>query len=274
MLRPRRQVFSLAPFQSRGRPLLYYRRFPGDYANDTRHLSFVEHGAYTLLLDYCYATEKALPKDKQEIYRKVCAKTVKERAAVDVILSEFFELRRQGYIQARVGREITRTKQKNETLRASGRKGGLKRQANAKANASRNSSKPQASQTLDSRLQTTEEESLNPTISQALGLSLFLWADYKKMRERLHRPIVQGAEDLIFKELLTFQEAGESPTAIIEQAIKTSSWKLYPVQNGDQPHESFSEKRSRKSAEAINRVVERFQEPPGPVRRTLPPTDK
>ena len=150
------QAFLTIPARHRGFPLLYYRRFPGDYANDTRHLNFVEHGAYTLLLDYCYASERPLPKDKQEIYRKVCARTAKERAAVDLILTEFFQLRRQGYVQARVSEEITRTTQKNEVLRASGRKGGIKRQANAKANASGNSSKPQASQTLDSRLQSSQ----------------------------------------------------------------------------------------------------------------------
>ena len=132
----------------------FYRRFPGDYANDTRHLTFAEHGAYTLLLDYCYATEKPLPKDKEEIYRKMCARTAQDRAVIDRVLAEFFQLRRQGYVQARVKEEIAFASRKSEVRRVSGRKGGLKRQANAKQLLS----KTQASQTLDSRLQTSDPQ--------------------------------------------------------------------------------------------------------------------
>jgi len=41
----------------------YYKRHLGDYAKDTRHLSMMEHGAYGILLDHYYATEKAIPND-------------------------------------------------------------------------------------------------------------------------------------------------------------------------------------------------------------------
>lgn len=41
----------------------YYRRYSGDYLRDTSKLSVLEHGAYSLLLDYYYSEETPLPLD-------------------------------------------------------------------------------------------------------------------------------------------------------------------------------------------------------------------
>jgi uncharacterized protein YdaU (DUF1376 family) len=83
----------------------YYRRFPGDYGRDTRHLTLEEHGAYTLLLDHCYSTER--PIISLEAAYKVCAAMSKrERNSVKKVLEEFFELSRAGYSNSRVKKEI------------------------------------------------------------------------------------------------------------------------------------------------------------------------
>lgn len=66
----------------------YYKRHLGDYAKDTRHLSLLEHGAYCLLLDYYYSTEKPIPDDRCE--RIAGARTEAEIAAVRSVLEEFF----------------------------------------------------------------------------------------------------------------------------------------------------------------------------------------
>lgn len=66
----------------------YYERHLGDYARDTTHLSLLEHGVYTLLLDRYYATEKPIPKGL--VYRIARAQTPEEMAAVDAVLAEFF----------------------------------------------------------------------------------------------------------------------------------------------------------------------------------------
>lgn len=67
----------------------YFERHLGDYARDTGHLTMLEHGAYTLLMDRYYSTEKPIPADQAH---RICrAKTKKERAAVDIVLAEFFE---------------------------------------------------------------------------------------------------------------------------------------------------------------------------------------
>lgn len=68
----------------------YYERHLGDYARDTAHLSLLEHGVYTLLLDRYYATEQPIPAD--QAHRVARARTRDEKAAVDAVLAEFFVL--------------------------------------------------------------------------------------------------------------------------------------------------------------------------------------
>jgi uncharacterized protein YdaU (DUF1376 family) len=68
----------------------YYERHLGDYARDTGHLSLLEHGVFTLLLDRYYATEKPIP--AVEVYRVCRARTKDEKQAVDSVISEFFLL--------------------------------------------------------------------------------------------------------------------------------------------------------------------------------------
>lgn len=84
----------------------YYERHLGDYAKDTAHLSMLEHGAYTLLLDRYYSTEQAIP--PEQVYRVARARSKDERAAVDAVLAEFFVLRQDGWHNQRCDSEIER----------------------------------------------------------------------------------------------------------------------------------------------------------------------
>lgn len=68
----------------------YYEHHLGDYAKDTAHLTMIEHGAYRLLLDRYYGTEAGIPAD--QVYRVARARSKEEKAAVEVVLEEFFEL--------------------------------------------------------------------------------------------------------------------------------------------------------------------------------------
>ena len=68
----------------------FYKRHLGDYAKDTGHLALLDHGAYTVLLDWTYATERPLPVEKEALYR-ICRATKKfEQASVDRVVAEFF----------------------------------------------------------------------------------------------------------------------------------------------------------------------------------------
>jgi uncharacterized protein YdaU (DUF1376 family) len=90
----------------------YYPHHIGDYAQDTRHLSMLEHGAYRLLLDLYYSRESALPADVAACCRLVCARTEDERATVETVLREFFTLCADGWRQGRCDAEIERAASK------------------------------------------------------------------------------------------------------------------------------------------------------------------
>jgi uncharacterized protein YdaU (DUF1376 family) len=74
----------------------FYKRYMGDYARDTAHLSLMEHGAYTMLLDTMYATEKPLPIDRPSLYRICRATSAAERKAVDNVADQFFPVNGDG----------------------------------------------------------------------------------------------------------------------------------------------------------------------------------
>ena len=104
----------------------YYERHLGDYARDAAHLSMLEHGAYTLLLDRCYTTERGIPADQAH---RVCrAKTRDERTAVDSVLAEFFTLEDGVWMNGRVIREITKMQAKVKAAQENGRRGGRPKQ--------------------------------------------------------------------------------------------------------------------------------------------------
>lgn len=88
--------------------LNYYEHHLGDYAQATSHLSFVEDAAYCRMLRKYYADERPLPPDVRAVQRLVSARTEEERAAVEAVLQEFFQLREDGWHNARADEELDR----------------------------------------------------------------------------------------------------------------------------------------------------------------------
>lgn len=96
----------------------------GDYSIKTAHLTLAEHGAYTLLLDHYYATERPLSKSLEDNYR-ICRAEGRDRAAVRRVLEEFFPLMEDGLRHnRRADEELPKMKKAKETARINGRKGG------------------------------------------------------------------------------------------------------------------------------------------------------
>lgn len=100
----------------------YYERHLGDYARDTGHLTMLEHGAYTILLDRFYATGAGIPADK--VHRLARAKTPAEIAAVDVVLSDFFCLVDGAWVNNRAAEELLKIAARVDAARENGKKGG------------------------------------------------------------------------------------------------------------------------------------------------------
>ena len=103
----------------------YYERHLGDYARDTGHLSILEHGAYTLLLDRYYATEAGIP--AAQVHRLARARSQEEIAAVDAVLADFFELRGGAWINRRAEEEIEKAHVRIEAAKENGKRGGRPR---------------------------------------------------------------------------------------------------------------------------------------------------
>jgi uncharacterized protein YdaU (DUF1376 family) len=102
----------------------YYKRHIGDYAAATRHLSLLEHGVYTILMDVYYSSEKALPLELRDVQRLVGARSEEEREAVRVVLEEFFDQTPDGWHQGRCDQEIAHKQAKGAVNQVLGKLGG------------------------------------------------------------------------------------------------------------------------------------------------------
>ena len=108
----------------------YYPHHIGDYAQDTRHLTMLEHGAYRLLLDLYYSREAPLPLEVATVQRLACARARDERQAVEAVLREFFSETPEGWRHTRCDAEIEIGRRKQDAARENGKKGGRKPKPN------------------------------------------------------------------------------------------------------------------------------------------------
>jgi uncharacterized protein YdaU (DUF1376 family) len=113
----------------------YYKRHIGDYAKKAGHLSVLEHGVYTLLLDAYYDREQA--PTRAEALRQARARTPEEVAAVDAVLADFFTLDGDRYTQRRVEEEFVKAEQVAKANAAKGKLGGRPRKPKGKPEESR-----------------------------------------------------------------------------------------------------------------------------------------
>ena len=114
-----------ATYQSEAhKQMNYYKRYPGDYARDTRHLTLVEHGVYTLLLDAHYATERPLPQSVDKLRRIIGSRTRVEERALLSVLEEFWTLTDAGWINSKAQQVIESDRKRIDAAQANGKKGG------------------------------------------------------------------------------------------------------------------------------------------------------
>lgn len=84
----------------------YFPFHVGDYTAHTAHLEPLEDLAYRRMLDQYYLRESALPYELTAVCALVGAETDDQRAAVQSVLSEFFEKTDAGWSHSRCEREI------------------------------------------------------------------------------------------------------------------------------------------------------------------------
>jgi uncharacterized protein YdaU (DUF1376 family) len=107
----------------------WYPRYSGDYARKTAHLSLVEHGAYTLLMDYYY-TSGPIPisdtpnqgsfdvsfdvSSDDRLFRICRALDDRERRAVISVLKQFFVIENGCWINKRAEEELEKRRSISE----------------------------------------------------------------------------------------------------------------------------------------------------------------
>jgi uncharacterized protein YdaU (DUF1376 family) len=111
----------------------YYERHIGDYLKDTAHLSLLEHGVYGRLLDVYYTREGSIPVEQAE--RLIGARSKDERAALAVVLQEFFQEDGGELRHSRCDREIQRFQDKQRKASASANARWSKASAHSEGNA-------------------------------------------------------------------------------------------------------------------------------------------
>lgn len=112
----------------------YYKRNIRDYSAATRHLSILEHGVYTLLMDRYYESERCLPADLMESARMIGARAKPEIAAVRSVLKDFFVESSDGWHQDRCEQEISTYQGKAIINREHGKLGGRPKKQKPKNN--------------------------------------------------------------------------------------------------------------------------------------------
>ncbi|MES2346273.1 MAG: YdaU family protein [Pseudomonadota bacterium] len=144
----------------------FYKRHIGDYIKDAGHLTLLEHGIYTRLLDVYYTREAGIPQDKAA--RLIGARSKDEVQALTNVLDEFFTLADNIWTQGRCEEEIGNASAKADKNRENGAKGGRPRKTLPDSQPTENpngfdfenhvGSKNNLSQTPDSRLQKNDND--------------------------------------------------------------------------------------------------------------------
>lgn len=183
----------------------YYKRHIGDYAKKAGHLTVLEHGIYTLLLDAYYDREQA-PTHEEAVRVSRC-RTPEELAALDAVLADFFTLSDGRYIQARVEEEFVKAEAQALANQANGKLGGRPRKP--KDNRTKTHS-------VSSGNRTDSEKNPNPLIHQSKkedqktapkgaaellpGVSSQVAADFMALRQKLRAPVTKTAVAGILRE--------------------------------------------------------------------------
>lgn len=105
----------------------FFKLYIGDYQRDTAHLSVTEHGAYLLMLQHYYATEKPLPTGKA-LHRMLRAQDKAEREAIDSVVAQFWRETVDGLVNDRASNEIGKAEHQRTVNREVGKLGGRPKQ--------------------------------------------------------------------------------------------------------------------------------------------------
>lgn len=213
----------------------HYPHHVGDYLRKTVGLSWLEDCAYRRLLDRYYIEEHPLPLDPKECHRAASATSRAERAAVDYVLSRFFERRDDGWHNARADEEIAAFRIRAERARENGMQGAERQRSRARSGPEAGcDSDPTSGANQEPR--TKNQRSLKPKAQPAAApdwLPVEAWDRYREMRKALRKPLTPYGEGLAIGKLALLREQGHDPTAVLNESVLRSWLGLFPLKPDD-----------------------------------------
>ena len=212
----------------------FFKLYIGDYQRDTGHLSVTEHGAYLLMLQHYYATEKPLPTGKT-LHRLLRAQDKTERDAIDAVVGMFWEESPEGLVNARADEEIRKGSHQREINREIGKRGGRPKKTesvtesvtesepNRNPNQTPDTNKEHSSLRSEARTRTPEDVTV-PDWVPAVS-----WRAFVQHRKDIRKPLTANAADLAIAELEKLKAQGHEPAAVINQSIVSRWAGLFPL---------------------------------------------
>lgn len=262
----------------------YYRRYPGDYARDTQHLSMAEHGAYVLLMDYLYGTQRDIPGIDSALFRICRAHSEEEKSDVKSVIGQFFVKTDSGYTNKRASEEIRDAESRINAAIQNGKRGGRKTQREPNGNLFKNpQGNPQESYPSsnlhtpsairqDSNLQQPTNGLESKTAPPAL-VPVSIWLSFVEMRKKKRQPLTEHAGELIRRKLEELKEQGHDPIKVLEQSIMHCWAGVFPPKeeaNGNGNRKTNTDFRGQRTAGAVVSVLRTSRKMATNIRPALP----
>lgn len=230
---------------------MYYYQFNiGDYVKQTVHLTPMEDICYRRLIDMYYETEQPIPKETDRVSRRLRLDT----ELVDSVLSEFFTLAENGWVNDRCEAEISAYHVKANTARSNGKLGGRpkKTQSVSNRNPTGTQHEPKRKLTKNHKPITNNHKPVqNPAPAKAAvfcfktaltdaGGMPDLVADWLKVRAKLKAANTKTAFNLFMREV---ERAGYTVNQALEVCC-SRSWKGFDADwvKGSKPAEQETPK--------------------------------
>lgn len=230
----------------------YYSHNIGDYAQATMHLSLVEDAIYSRLLRRYYAEEQPIVDDLQQICRWVGARSDEERAAVTLVLQEFFTLADGYWSNKRADAEIAAYHVKADTAKANGKRGGRPRKeagnpektsrfsvgSEIEPNPNPEETGSKANQEPRTNNQETKEHPPTPRKrgngfdASAIELPDWLdredWQSWVADRKDRKKPVTEEGAKRQLQQLAAYLAEGHQPSDVIANSIAGGYQGLFP----------------------------------------------
>ena len=263
----------------------FFKLYMGDYQRDTGALSLAEHGAYLMMLQLYYATEKPLPLGA-DLYKILRVSGKKERAAVDKVAALFWIEKDGKLINTRAVAELEKSVRQRLVNQEVGKLGGRpKRNFTSPQeepirfqSTGANGSDPETESVSESKPnrnpnhsqipdKTEEQEQKQPPATPvALRSSAKMptppdwigaeaWAGFLAMRQRERHPLTPRAAQLVIRELDRLRSAGADPAAILDQSTRNGWRDVYPLKSTGETHANGSSRGKLSAVEQVEAAI-------------------